>query len=211
MRLGCAYARTDRGLDLQLVLVVLVDIDKESRGTRPACDRRQGCSRTMRPRGRCWVGRWKLWRLTPPVKERFADRQAVSDDWQDGGIADPLCKLSAAQMGAGPHCQNRPGVAAGWSAPLGAGQYVLVTSKVFQDQMVANHLLGLRSRQSSRTPPEKLLGWCHCRYPVDPDQKFAAGPRHFLNGGIIATLLDCHCLCTALCKCIPAGWPRHRY
>ena len=27
---------------------------------------------------------------------------------------------------------------------------------------------------------------------------FAAGPRHILNGGIIATLLDCHGVCTAL-------------
>lgn len=26
----------------------------------------------------------------------------------------------------------------------------------------------------------------------------AAGPKHFVNGGIIATLLDCHGICTAL-------------
>jgi acyl-coenzyme A thioesterase PaaI-like protein len=31
-----------------------------------------------------------------------------------------------------------------------------------------------------------------------PSPEFAAGPRHFLNGGIIATLLDCHGVCTAL-------------
>ncbi len=28
--------------------------------------------------------------------------------------------------------------------------------------------------------------------------RFAAGPRHVLNGGIIATLLDCHGVCTAI-------------
>jgi acyl-coenzyme A thioesterase PaaI-like protein len=28
--------------------------------------------------------------------------------------------------------------------------------------------------------------------------QFAAGPRHILNGGIIATLLDCHGVCTAI-------------
>ena len=28
--------------------------------------------------------------------------------------------------------------------------------------------------------------------------RYAAGPRHFLNGGIIATLLDCHGVCTAI-------------
>lgn len=31
-----------------------------------------------------------------------------------------------------------------------------------------------------------------------PSPDFAAGPRHFLNGGIIATLLDCHGVCTAI-------------
>lgn len=31
-----------------------------------------------------------------------------------------------------------------------------------------------------------------------PSEQFAAGPRHFLNGGIIATLLDCHGVCTAV-------------
>jgi acyl-coenzyme A thioesterase PaaI-like protein len=33
-----------------------------------------------------------------------------------------------------------------------------------------------------------------------PDPKFAAGPRHVLNGGLIATLLDCHGVCTALAR-----------
>lgn len=31
-----------------------------------------------------------------------------------------------------------------------------------------------------------------------PSPNFAAGPRHVLNGGIIATLLDCHGVCTAI-------------
>jgi acyl-coenzyme A thioesterase PaaI-like protein len=31
-----------------------------------------------------------------------------------------------------------------------------------------------------------------------PSDEYAAGPRHFLNGGIIATLLDCHGVCTAI-------------
>ena len=33
-----------------------------------------------------------------------------------------------------------------------------------------------------------------------PDPAFAAGPLHFLNGGIIATLLDCHAVCTAIAR-----------
>jgi acyl-coenzyme A thioesterase PaaI-like protein len=31
-----------------------------------------------------------------------------------------------------------------------------------------------------------------------PSAVHAAGPRHVLNGGIIATLLDCHGVCTAI-------------
>ena len=33
-----------------------------------------------------------------------------------------------------------------------------------------------------------------------PDAKFAAGPRHVLNGGLIATLLDCHGVCAAIAR-----------
>jgi len=30
-----------------------------------------------------------------------------------------------------------------------------------------------------------------------PQPHHCAGPRHFVNGGILATLVDCHCVCTA--------------
>lgn len=35
-----------------------------------------------------------------------------------------------------------------------------------------------------------------CRFTPSPHH--SAGPLHFLNGGIIATLIDCHCVCTAI-------------
>ena len=35
-----------------------------------------------------------------------------------------------------------------------------------------------------------------CRYTPRPYH--AAGPRHLLNGGIIAMLIDCHTICTAV-------------
>jgi len=35
-----------------------------------------------------------------------------------------------------------------------------------------------------------------CQYRPRPEHM--AGPRHVLNGGIIATLIDCHSICTAL-------------
>lgn len=31
-----------------------------------------------------------------------------------------------------------------------------------------------------------------------PETHHCAGPRHFVNGGIIATLIDCHSICTAV-------------
>ncbi len=31
-----------------------------------------------------------------------------------------------------------------------------------------------------------------------PELFHSAGPRQFLNGGIIATVIDCHCVCTAV-------------
>ena len=30
-----------------------------------------------------------------------------------------------------------------------------------------------------------------------PKPHHCAGPEHFVNGGILATILDCHCVCTA--------------
>ena len=30
-----------------------------------------------------------------------------------------------------------------------------------------------------------------------PEPYHCAGPRHFVNGGVLATLIDCHCVCTA--------------
>jgi len=30
-----------------------------------------------------------------------------------------------------------------------------------------------------------------------PEPHHCAGPTHFVNGGILATLIDCHCVCTA--------------
>lgn len=31
-----------------------------------------------------------------------------------------------------------------------------------------------------------------------PSPQHAAGPKHILNGGIIATIIDCHCICLAI-------------
>ncbi len=67
-----------------------------------------------------------------------------------------------------------------------------------QDQLVGNYCWGCGAdnpaglRLKSRwTGAVALAQWT-------PRAEHAAGPRHVLNGGIIATLLDCHGICTAL-------------
>ena len=68
----------------------------------------------------------------------------------------------------------------------------------FQDAMKDNHCWGcgadnadglqLKSEWEGDT---SVAHWT-------PSPAFAAGPRHFLNGGVIATVLDCHGVCTAI-------------
>ena len=72
--------------------------------------------------------------------------------------------------------------------------------RAFQDQMHDNFCWGcgadnpdglhLKSRWQG---DESVATW-------QPHPEHAAGPRHFLNGGIIATLLDCHGVCTAIVR-----------
>ncbi len=69
----------------------------------------------------------------------------------------------------------------------------------FQERMPGNHCFGcgaanaegLRIRSFWSAENESI-----CRYRPRPHQ--AAGPRGYLNGGIIATLIDCHAVCTAI-------------
>jgi hypothetical protein len=151
--------------------------------TRPACDRRQGFSRTMRPRGRCWVGRWKLWRLTPLVKERFADRQSVSDDWQDGGIADPFCKLSTAPDG--------------------------VRTSLSEPAWSRGRLV--RALGSGRARRSRTKWWPTTCWARGADNPAELDLKSYWDRGIIATFLEGHCVCTALASAYQRDRPRHRY
>ncbi|MDP6452043.1 MAG: PaaI family thioesterase [SAR202 cluster bacterium] len=68
----------------------------------------------------------------------------------------------------------------------------------FQAQMVVNHCWGcgednehglkIRSYWSG---DESVCTW-------QPEDYHSAAASHVLNGGLIATLIDCHCLCTAI-------------
>jgi acyl-coenzyme A thioesterase PaaI-like protein len=74
----------------------------------------------------------------------------------------------------------------------------MMNGLAFQDQIPGNHCWGcgpLNERglqiKSYWDGEESICHWT-------PRLPFAAGPTHILNGGIIATIIDCHCVCTAI-------------
>jgi acyl-coenzyme A thioesterase PaaI-like protein len=73
-----------------------------------------------------------------------------------------------------------------------------LTERALQDQLPHNHCFGcgpdnvqglkLKSYWSGHGPSTASF---------TPRPHHCSGPRHFVNGGIIAMLIDCHCICTA--------------
>lgn len=76
-----------------------------------------------------------------------------------------------------------------------------MTTGAFQDGMPYNHCWGcgpateggLHLKSSWEDEAERVAV---ARFRPRPEH--TAGPRHVLNGGIIATLIDCHSICTAM-------------
>lgn len=72
------------------------------------------------------------------------------------------------------------------------------TQKSFQELIQGNHCWGCGSLnprglhiRSYWSGEESVCKWT-------PQEHHMAGPPHVLNGGIIATLIDCHSICTAI-------------
>lgn len=70
----------------------------------------------------------------------------------------------------------------------------------FQEQLPGNHCWGCGTLnqqglqiRSNWDGDEGVCVW-------NPGSQFMAGPTHILNGGIIASLIDCHSICTAIAK-----------
>lgn len=79
-----------------------------------------------------------------------------------------------------------------------SGTMATMSGQAFQDMMVDNYCWGCGADN-----PVGLQLKSHWEGHVavaqwQPTAEYAAGPRHILNGGIIATLLDCHGVCTAV-------------
>jgi len=73
-----------------------------------------------------------------------------------------------------------------------------IDALAFQEQLSGNHCWGCGSLnayglqiKSHWSGHEAVCTW-------DPKPYHTAGPKHVLNGGIIATVIDCHCICTAI-------------
>lgn len=79
-----------------------------------------------------------------------------------------------------------------------------MNTPAFQDQIKHNNCFGcgphnrkgLQIKSYWEDPEGEAAGRSVCRF--QPLPHMSAGPPQFLNGGIIATLIDCHAVCTAI-------------
>jgi acyl-coenzyme A thioesterase PaaI-like protein len=68
-----------------------------------------------------------------------------------------------------------------------------------QDQLgIDNWCFGCGPENSEGLQLKSYLDGDEAVCTFEPQPAFMAGPRHILNGGIIATVVDCHCVCTAI-------------
>jgi acyl-coenzyme A thioesterase PaaI-like protein len=73
-----------------------------------------------------------------------------------------------------------------------------VSPAAFQDSLPHNHCFGCGPDNPNGLRIKSY--WSGDELSVarfTPEPYHCAGPRHFVNGGILATLIDCHCICTA--------------
>ena len=69
-----------------------------------------------------------------------------------------------------------------------------------QDQMTGNHCWGCGADNPDGLHLKSFWDGALAVATFHPSASFAAGPVHVLNGGIIATLLDCHGVCAAIAR-----------
>ncbi|RTZ17775.1 PaaI family thioesterase [Vibrio aquaticus] len=70
-----------------------------------------------------------------------------------------------------------------------------------QDQIPNNHCYGCGSENELGLQIKSYWqseSQASCMF--EPSHHHCAGPTHFLNGGIISTIIDCHCVCMAIAK-----------
>ncbi|MGF1753548.1 PaaI family thioesterase [Vibrio makurazakiensis] len=71
----------------------------------------------------------------------------------------------------------------------------------FQDLIPNNHCFGCgKENKDGLQIKSYWLGEEKSECIFMPSPQHCAGPTHFLNGGVISTIIDCHCVCTAIAK-----------
>jgi len=78
------------------------------------------------------------------------------------------------------------------------GQESAVKPDAFQDLLPHNHCFGCGPHNPNGLRIKSY--WAGDDLSVTrftPKPYHCAGPKHFVNGGVIATVMDCHCVCTA--------------
>lgn len=73
------------------------------------------------------------------------------------------------------------------------------SAQAIQDQIAGNHCFGCGPDNAGGLQIKSYWqddGTTICRF--EPRNHLCAGPAEVLNGGIVATLIDCHCVCTAM-------------
>lgn len=70
--------------------------------------------------------------------------------------------------------------------------------QAFQDQIPDNFCYGCGPSNEQGLRLKSFWDGDESLSTFMPQAFHTAGPKHILNGGIIATIIDCHCLCTAI-------------
>jgi len=73
-----------------------------------------------------------------------------------------------------------------------------MTDHAFQDQIPGNFCYGCGPHNDRGLCLKSFWDGDESVATFLPQAFHSAAPRHFLNGGIIATIIDCHCICTAV-------------
>ena len=72
-----------------------------------------------------------------------------------------------------------------------------MTTIAFQDRMPGNRCFGCGPDNAGGLRIKSFWDGDESVCSFHPRPEHCAGPDHVLNGGITATLIDCHCVCTA--------------
>lgn len=73
-----------------------------------------------------------------------------------------------------------------------------MSGRAFQDQMRDNFCFGCGADNPDGLQIKSFWDGDEAVCRFEPLPHHAAGPRHILNGGIIATIIDCHTVCSAM-------------